>query len=77
MTQMYWFAIKQNNQPKNQPTINSANFKDVLHLLTNIKNTPGTNTIATTNNNNMHNPESVLENYTHKLPWDFEIPTDH
>ena len=25
----------------------------------------------------MHNPLSVLENYTHKLLWDFEIKTDH
>ena len=25
----------------------------------------------------MHNPESVLENETHKLFWDFEIQTDH
>ena len=25
----------------------------------------------------MHNPESVLENETHKLVWDFEIQTDH
>ena len=25
----------------------------------------------------MHNPESVLENETHKLPWDFEIQMDH
>ena len=25
----------------------------------------------------MHNPESVLENETHKLLWDFEIPVDH
>ena len=25
----------------------------------------------------MHNPESVLENETHKLFWDFEIKTDH
>ena len=25
----------------------------------------------------MHNPESVLENETHKLFWDFEIWTDH
>ena len=25
----------------------------------------------------MHNPESVLENETHKLLWDFEIQTDH
>ena len=25
----------------------------------------------------MHNPESVLENDTHKLLWDFEIQTDH
>ena len=24
----------------------------------------------------MHNPESVLENGTHKLLWDFEIQTD-
>ena len=26
---------------------------------------------------NMHNPESVLENDTHKLLWDFDIQTDH
>ena len=25
----------------------------------------------------MHKPESVLENQTHKLLWDFEIKTDH
>ena len=25
----------------------------------------------------MHNPASVLENDTHKLPWDFDIQTDH
>ena len=25
----------------------------------------------------MRNPESVLENDTHKLLWDFEIETDH
>ena len=25
----------------------------------------------------MHNPESVLENETHKLLWDFNIQTDH
>ena len=25
----------------------------------------------------MHNPGSVLENYTHKLLWDFEIHTNH
>ena len=25
----------------------------------------------------MHNPESVLENETHKLIWDFDIQTDH
>ena len=25
----------------------------------------------------MHNPESVLENETHKLLWDFEIQTNH
>ena len=25
----------------------------------------------------MHNPESVLENETHKLLWDFDIKTDH
>ena len=25
----------------------------------------------------IHNPESVLENETHKLPWGFEIQTDH
>ena len=25
----------------------------------------------------MHNPESVLQNETHKLSWDFEIQTDH
>ena len=25
----------------------------------------------------MHNSESVLENETHKLPWDFEIQTGH
>ena len=25
----------------------------------------------------MHNPASVLENYTHKLLWDFDIQTDH
>ena len=25
----------------------------------------------------MHNPESVLENETHKLLWGFKIQTDH
>ena len=25
----------------------------------------------------MHNPESVLENRTHQLLWDFEIQTGH
>ena len=25
----------------------------------------------------MHKPESVLENETHKIFWDFEIKTDH
>ena len=25
----------------------------------------------------MHNPESVLENDTHKILWDFEIQTDN
>ena len=25
----------------------------------------------------MHNPESVLENETHKPPWGFEKQTDH
>ena len=25
----------------------------------------------------MHNPAPVLENYTHKLLWDFDIHTDH
>ena len=25
----------------------------------------------------MHNPESILENETHKLFWDFEIQMDH
>ena len=25
----------------------------------------------------MHNPTSVLENDIHKLPWDFDIQTDH
>ena len=25
----------------------------------------------------MHNPEPVLENYTNKLLWDFDIQTDH
>ena len=25
----------------------------------------------------MHNPAAVLENDTHKLPWDFDIQTDH
>ena len=24
----------------------------------------------------MHNPESVLQNDTHKIPWDFEIQRD-
>ena len=30
-----------------------------------------------TNKGYMHNPESVLENETHKFLWDFEIQTDH
>ena len=25
----------------------------------------------------MHNPAPVLENATHKLPWDFNVQTDH
>ena len=25
----------------------------------------------------MHNPKSVLGNKTHKIPWDFDIPTDN
>ena len=25
----------------------------------------------------MYNPESGLENETHKIPWGFEIKTDH
>ena len=25
----------------------------------------------------IHNPESILENKTHKILWDFEIKTDH
>ena len=25
----------------------------------------------------MHKPESVLENETHKILWDFQIQTDH
>ena len=25
----------------------------------------------------MHNPESILENETHKILWDFEIQSDH
>ena len=25
----------------------------------------------------MHNPESVFENETHQVLWDFEIQTDH
>ena len=25
----------------------------------------------------MHNPESVQENGTHKLPWDFDIQPNH
>ena len=25
----------------------------------------------------MHKPESVLENETHKIIWDFQIKTDH
>ena len=25
----------------------------------------------------IHNPESILENETHQLLWDFEIQTDH
>ena len=30
-----------------------------------------------TNKGYMHNPESVPENGTHKILWDFEIQTDH
>ena len=30
-----------------------------------------------TNNWYVHNPESVLENETHKILWDFEIQTVH
>ena len=25
----------------------------------------------------IHNPETVQENETHKLPWDFKIQMDH
>ena len=25
----------------------------------------------------MHNPAPVLENYTHKLLWEFDVETDH
>ena len=25
----------------------------------------------------IHNPESILENETHKIPWDLEIQMDH
>ena len=25
----------------------------------------------------MHNPESILFNEIHKIPWDFEMQTDH
>ena len=25
----------------------------------------------------MYNPESILENETHKLPWDFDIQKNH
>ena len=25
----------------------------------------------------MHNPAAVLENDTHKFPWDFDVQTDH
>ena len=30
-----------------------------------------------TNKGYMQNPESVLENETHNILWDFEIQTDH
>ena len=30
-----------------------------------------------TNKCYMHNPESILENETHKLPWNFEIQMNH
>ena len=30
-----------------------------------------------TNKRYMHNPVPILENATHKLPWDFNIQTDH
>ena len=30
-----------------------------------------------TNKRYKHNPESVLENETHKVLWDFEVQTDH
>ena len=30
-----------------------------------------------TNKRYMHNPEPVLENYRHKLLWDFDIQTNH
>ena len=30
-----------------------------------------------TNKSYIHNPESVLENETHKILWGFEIWTDH
>ena len=35
------------------------------------------NTTTNDNNDDMHNPESVLENETHKFFCDFEIKTDH
>ena len=30
-----------------------------------------------TNKRHMHNPESITENETHKILWDFEIQMDH
>ena len=30
-----------------------------------------------TNKLYMHKLESVMENETHKVPWDFEVETDH
>ena len=42
-----------------------------------VKNTNNNNNNDDNNNNNKHDPAPVLENDTHKLPWDFNIQTYH
>ena len=49
-------------------------------LYTTTANTTTTTTTTTTtnnnNNNNKHKPESLLENETRKILWNYEIETD-